>query len=249
MIRRLFASFGAAILLSSCAFGLQGTGIVQTQTRGVNPFNGVSVSNRLILNFTLNNQRPSYEVKVTTDNNLLPLIRTDVISGILTIQPTQRLDTNNQHIEISGPAVASVSVSEHARATVDQLMGLTRTSLSATNDGFLAVNSLQTNNVEAQALERANLNINGGAATTLRATVTRSSRLLAEDLRVQEAELTLDDRATARVNVIRQLVVNMGDNCTVYYKGNPQINQQGVGFNSRLIPIDTAPTVPGQIQP
>lgn len=242
MIQLRFSTLLALGLLSlnACAFGLQGSGIVQTQTRGVNPFNGFSVSNRVNANFTQNNQRASYEVKVTADHNLLPLIRTDVLSGLLTIQPAQRLDTNNQTVEINGPTVSSVAVSEFARANVDQLTGLPRTSLSASTNGFLSVNTLQTNNVEVQVVETANLTIGGGAATTLRATLSRSSRLLAEELLVQEAEITLTDRASARVNIQRQMIVNLGDNCTIYYKGNPQINQQGMGFNARLIPIDSS---------
>src|SRR5438477_4463674 len=69
------------ILLSSCRKVI-GEGPVVTETRSINNFTGISSEMSGRVNFTIG---PAYKVEITAQQNILDVLNTNVVNGILHI--------------------------------------------------------------------------------------------------------------------------------------------------------------------
>ncbi|MEZ0369441.1 MAG: hypothetical protein ACAI44_10180, partial [Candidatus Sericytochromatia bacterium] len=76
----------AALALTACTtYGYPGSGVLRTDIRDVPPFTVLGVHDNIEFSFTENKQRTRHDVKITTDDNLLRFISTQVVNGRLDV--------------------------------------------------------------------------------------------------------------------------------------------------------------------
>ena len=207
--RFLFAAVAALALapvLAGCgvlpgateATGVVGEGDVQTEIRDLPPFTRVSVAAgmKVIIGATAEQQ-----VKVAAQSNVLPAIRTEVVEGQLIVT-----------LEAEG----GVTTTRPMSLTVD-IPVLESVALSAGSVGY----------VEHTGGEL-KLDVSGGAEVTgigttpdLRLTATTGSHAKLGELVAQIAEISINDGATAELNVVSSLTGVADGGSTVVLTSKP----------------------------
>lgn len=120
----ILASVIVSLLFTGCGVlrpGIRGSGVVQSQTRGVENFTEVELSGFGSVNIFVG-EEPS--VTVTTDDNLLDLVDTYVLNGKLIIKPTGRIHpVEGLQVDVSVPELVAAGVSGAGDINVHGMQG------------------------------------------------------------------------------------------------------------------------------
>jgi hypothetical protein len=198
MLAPVLAGCGVLPPGASQATGLVGEGDVQTEVRELPPFTRISVAAGMkVIVGAATEQR----VSVAAQPNLLPVIKTNVVEGQLIVT----LD-----------AVGGVTASKPMSLTVE-IPALESVALSAGSVGYV-----EHTGGELQ------LDVSGGAEVTtigttpdLRLTATTGSHAKLGELVAQVAEISVNDGATAELNVVNSLTGVADGGSTVILKSKP----------------------------
>src|SRR6058998_1729791 len=96
----LLLSFALLVLSSGCKFDhVSGSGAKKVEKRSVPAFTTVNISGAYEVEITAQNEQ---SVEIEGDDNLLPLIKTEVKDGVLEISNEKGFSTRNKlHVRIS----------------------------------------------------------------------------------------------------------------------------------------------------
>ena len=200
-----------------------GSGNLITETRQLNGVNRVD----LTIYADLEIQQGAQEaITITADDNILPVLQTNVSGGRLTIRYQPQVNARSIH----QPKMV---------LTVKDLSGL-----SASSSGIINVGPITTGNFNIELTSGCNINIQNiqadditshisssgdvsiqGTANSLTLHISSSGDFEAGDLQVQEANVKLTSSGDATVWVVKTLVANLSSSGNVMYYGNPSINQ------------------------
>src|SRR5258708_14657245 len=106
-------------VLWGCHFGVHGSGVRKTEKRDLPSFTAIETTGAFDVQVTC--QKPtSFEIE--GDDNLLPLIQTEVRNGVLRVSSTKRYSTRNPiSLRITVPDLASVSSTGAGKFRVSDL--------------------------------------------------------------------------------------------------------------------------------
>jgi hypothetical protein len=193
----LFALIGGLVAANSTSFGRiggnflnfslkmgseKGSGRMASEVRELSDFHGVDVGSTFEVEITA---QKDYAVEIEADDNLLPLIRTEVRRGILCIKSERKLSSENPiRIRISAPDIDSLDVSGAAKisltgvknegVTVDA-SGASKLSLSG-ETAKLIIDISGATRVDAEALKAVNANVESSGASHADVSVTGTLR-------------------------------------------------------------------------
>ncbi len=177
--------------------GEKGSGKIVTQQRDLKGFKAVEVGGVFLVEIVA---QKDFSVEVETDDNLLPLITTEVDDGVLKIESEGRLSPTDQiRVRISAPDINDLDVSGAANLTLN---GVKNASLSVDASG-------------ASKLKIA------GETTKLTVDVSGASKLDAEDLRASKADVEASGASHIDVNVSDELSVDASGASRIVYSGTP----------------------------
>lgn len=211
---------------------ITGSGNLITETRQVSGVSRVE----LMINANLEIQQGAQEsLVVTADDNILPLLQTNVVGGKLNIRYQPLVSIRNVH----GPKLV---------LTVKNLTGL-----ELSSSGTVMVGPLTTGNFNIELTSSCNVTIQGiqadkitaaitssgnitieGSANSLDLDVTSSGDFLAEDLEVQKANVTLSSSGNVTLWVAENLDAVISSSGNVSYYGRPFVRQD-ISSSGRLI--------------
>ncbi len=183
--------------LSSFNKKTKGSGHVSTEARDITGFSGVDVSGVFQVDIT---SQKDFAVEVEADDNLLPLIKTEVRDGMLHIETERRISTNNGlKIRISAPDISKINASGVAR-----------------------VNLVNVNNNELRSYTSgaAKTTVSGVTAKLL-AEVNGASSLDAESLRAEAAEVDASGASSASIFATDELSSDASGASKIVYSGSP----------------------------
>ncbi len=201
------------LALAGCRHhGVRGSGVEKSEERSLDNFTAVDISGTFDVTIRCGEQ-PG--VRVTADDNLLSLIRTEVRHSTLHIFPAKELDPRTHlRMEVGAPSLSDVSVS--GVATID------------------------IKNVEG---ERLSLNVNGAASIAAQGTVRNASfnisgagKLDSEDLHAENVRVSISGAGKADVYSTGELEVDVSGAGQVHYSGDPKTVSKhisGVGSVSK----------------
>lgn len=235
-----------ALSLNACVtYGYPGSGVLRTEIRDVQPFTVLGVHDYVEFTFTESKQRTRHDVKITTDDNLSRFVTTQVTNGRLDIRVLQTIAPRQLKVEILGPPLQGFVATTRARGTVDNLTNVSRISFDMNTGGQISVANLEADTVNVQLASGAALTLAGGSTSSLiLSSISGVSRLTAENLRAGRVDAILTGSSIAQVNAVNRINASLTDNSSLYYRGSPQINQQVLTGNSRLLPLPQASTSP-----
>jgi hypothetical protein len=211
---------------------ITGSGKLITESR---PISGVS---RVELTIDANleiQQGPQESLLVTGDDNVLPVLQTNVAGGTLNIRYQPQVNIRMIHQPKLVLTLKDLSV------------------LRMSSSGSVKVGPLTTGNINLDLTSSCNLNIQGiqadrvttnisssgditiqGTANSLVLHITSSGNFQAGDLQVQDANVSLTSSGDATLWVVKNLDVSLSSSGNVAYYGNPTIHQN-ISSSGRLI--------------
>jgi len=232
-----------SLVVASCSLtkggglggGIPGSGNVQTETREPGAFESISIEYpgaEIII-------QPGDEetVEIEADDNLLPQLSTEVLSGRLTIK----------NVETDWDA--SVNPSRPVKITIT-VKDLTEIVLS-TPVGNLEVNDLQVDTLKLVLSGGAQVRLNGiqvdlldselsgagdiqasGIADEIRLILSGYGSFNATDLKSKKATIELSGMGDAAIRVEEELAATITGAGSVTYFGNPHVEQNITGAGS-----------------
>jgi len=178
--------------------GVQGSGNVANEKRNVSNFKGIDVGGIYEVEIVA---QKDFSVEVEADDNLLPLIKTEVDNGILEISSEKRFNTKSPvRIRISAPNIEELEVS-----------GASKVNLSNLDNNFLKVDASGASKMEISG-KTVDLDIESSGAC----------KINAENLQSQNATVDSSGASNINVSVSGALKVDASGASKITYAGNPQ---------------------------
>jgi hypothetical protein len=215
--------------LSSCKFNcVHGSGKQASETRKVGDFNKLSISGafKIILK-----QDSSNTLKITTDDNLLKYIKTEVTGSRLKIYTKKNICNYGEMTVIVGvkdleevKGSGAVEVESDGKIKTGDL----RFKLSGGTKITLDLNAA---NVNASGSGATEFNLKG-QATSLNVDLSGSGKVHALDFVVDNCVISSSGVGESEVNVLKTLAIHSSGASNVKYKGNPSITDDKSGASS-----------------
>lgn len=207
-----FFSFGRAdhrIFNFSFNEKVRGSGNIATEARDVGDFKGVDVSSVFQVEIVAGED---LTVEVEADDNLLPLIKTEVRSGVLHIETVERIRSRNGiKVRISAPAVEEIRAS-----------GASKIDLSGVKNETLRVDTSGASKV----------NISGETAK-LEIEVSGAGSIDAGSLKAEDVSVNASGASHASVFATADLDADASGASRIVYAGSPKnIQKHASGASS-----------------
>ena len=229
-----------AVLFSGCIhaafFTERGSGRVITEPRHVPDFRSVSLSGMGTILIT---QGPTPALEIEAEDNVMPLLRTEVRNGALNLWFRRQLrrrkivPTKEIVFHITAPDIQAVEISGAGKL---KCKALKTKALKIDLSGAAVVDmGLDTGALDLDAAGASKI-ILRGRADRQTVDMSGSGAYLARDLEGQTATLTISGAGRAEVNVTRALDVALSGAGAVLYRGDPHITPEisGAGKIARL---------------
>ncbi|NLG96369.1 MAG: DUF2807 domain-containing protein [Chloroflexi bacterium] len=227
-----------AFVIGGCGFNInidveRGSGNVITEERDVSNFDRLDL---IGIGDVILTQGDREELRIEAEDNLIPLIKTEVRNGTLHIGLTRR----------------SVIPTEPVRfyLTMRDIRGLKTSGVSNLNAGIIETDQLDvaisgTGNMDIDELtvDKLTISVSGagnfsaeGSADSQTVILSGAGNYDGEDLESQEADVTISGFGKVTVWVTSRLDVRISGSGSVDYYGSPQLEQQitGLGEIRRL---------------
>jgi hypothetical protein len=213
-MKRKILLFGALVVVALGLFnckiqrGIAGSGNRKTEKREVKTFNAIDTSGAYDINITC---QKAAGVEIEADDNILPLIKTEVRDGTLFV-------SNDQEFHSSKTPSLRVTVSDLARLTNQ---GAGDVKIVDANSNQLDLDSTGAASIEA-----------GGRAKSITISSTGAGKIDAGNLHAEKARVAVSGAASVEVYASDQLDVDISGVGSVSYGGNPKVvnkNVSGIG--------------------
>ncbi len=229
----------AALLLSSCGLAIGGKNVVRpsnniiTETRDVSGITGIDFKT---FGQVIITQGDTESLTIKASDNVLPLVKTTVSGGTLTIETDQGISLtglNEQNTPVYAIVVKDLTSLNMSGAGVVNMDSLTTSSLSVDMSG---AGSLQLGTLTAGSV---NINISGvggvnvaGEVKTASIDISGAGPVNAPDLKVQTADVNISGLGSATIWVTDQLNGDISGAGSISYYGSPQTSTTNSGLGS-----------------
>ncbi len=208
MIRSAALAVAVCLLapLSACT-GTKGSGAAKTEAREVDKFSAIEAGGALSLDVTVGR---SLSLQVTGDDNIVPLITSEVQGERLVLKSTKPYSSKLPvKVTVSVPVITLVSLSGATRLNMRGVKG----------------DSLQ---VKLSGAARAQME---GKVGKLEFTGSGACKVNALQLHAGMAMVEISGAGEAEVSVVEKLMVKISGAGKVRYQGTPQVTEEinGVG--------------------
>jgi len=193
------------VLLSSCIHGVRGSGVRKTEQRDLPVFSAIETSGAFDVD--VNCQKPA-SVEIEADDNILPLVQTDVRGGVLYVSTTKSYSSSGGiKLRITVPDLASVKSTGAGKFNI----------LGVKNDKF-----------EIRSTGAATV-VAAGQSKSVKISSTGAGKIDANELRAGDADVSVTGAAAVDVYATDELDVNVSGAGRVTYSGNPKVNKKVSG--------------------
>ena len=227
----------AAILTTPSCKKVVGEGDLQTETRNITDFSGVSASIGGKIYYKID---PVYKVEITAQRNILDVIQATKINGhlLLKIKDGVRIKSNEEIIvNISAPTADYFHLSGTGDLIATGNIIATDIDMSISGTGNLTVSSVSIGDkLKAAISGTGNINLLAGTAKNEELKISGSGKLLLEGVAAENAETTISGSGDIKISVSQKLDATISGSCSVYYHGNPLISTD-ISGSGRVRPI------------
>ena len=203
----IFGTFALifALSLSACIHGVRGSGVRKTEQRDLPVFNAIETSGAFDVKVTC--QKPA-SVEIEADDNIVPLVQTDVRGGVLYVSTTKSYSSNGGiKLRITVPDLASVK---------------------STGAGKFNISGVKNDTFEIRSTGAATV-VASGQSKSVKINSTGAGKIDAHDLRAGDADVSVTGAAVVDVYATDELDVTVSGAGRVTYSGNPKVNKKVSG--------------------
>ncbi len=178
--------------------GVAGSGNIVNENREVSNFKAIDVGGFFQVEIVA---QKDFSVEVQADDNLLPLIKTEVSDGVLKIETSEKFNSKSPIIvKVSAPNIEEIEVS-----------GASKVNLIDLNNESL--------NVDASGASKISVS---GTTASLTVDVSGASKLDAENLKSENAGIEASGASSVNLFVSGDLTTNASGASNVRYSGTPK---------------------------
>lgn len=178
--------------------GVKGSGNTLREKRAVSDFNGVDVGGIFQVEITA---QKDFSVEIEADDNLLPLVKTEVRGGVLKLETANRISSKKSiKVRISAPNIESLEVS-----------GASNVSLADAKNENLQIDASGASKVFLT-----------GETSNLIADISGASQVDAENLKSQKVIVDASGASSINVFAVSELSGEASGASKIVYSGNPQ---------------------------
>jgi len=201
----LTLAVSALLMLSGCMHGVRGSGVRKSEKRDLPAYTSISTTGAF--DVQVNCQKPaSFEIEA--DDNLLPLVQTEVKDGVLQISTTQGYNSSGGiNVRITVPNLAL---------------------LKSTGAGKFHVSELKNDNFEIHSTGAAQVVVSG-QSKKVKIGSTGAGKIDAHNLRASSVEVSVTGAASVEVDAADDLDVAVSGAGRVTYSGNPKVTKRVSG--------------------
>lgn len=208
---------------------LSGSGNIVEEDRPVSNFDQVVLNGMGNLIITQGNSK---SLTIEADDNILPVITTEVKSGVLVIglkEGIRMVGTAKITYHLAVKDLSGLEISGLGQANIAQLQSKSL-ELGLSGSGKIQIDDLQAETLSANSSGLGAFTL-GGKVTTLTLNFSGAGFFDAKNLETSTATLTINGTGTASVWVTDQLDVNISGGGYVSYYGDPQVTKtiSGIG--------------------
>jgi hypothetical protein len=201
----LTLAFSALFVLSGCHVGVHGSGVRKTEKRDLPAFTSIETTGAFEVE--VNCQKPA-SFGIEADDNIVPLIQTEVRNGVLHVTTTKSYNSRGGIV---------------LRITVPDLE-----SVKSTGAGKFHVTDVKNDSFEIQSTGAAQV-VATGQSKSLKIGSTGAGKIDAHNLRAETADVSVTGAASVDVYATDQLNVTVSGAGRVTYSGNPNVNKRVSG--------------------
>ncbi len=193
----------------------KGSGNVATEKREISDFTAVSIGG--VFKVEIEAQR-EFGVEVEADDNLLPLIETEVVGDTLKLSTKRKLSTKNPIIvRVSAPNIEKLENSGVSRVTVSNL----------SNNSF----KLDSSGASKMSVS--------GKTNFFEIDLSGMSRVEAASFQAEKVSVDASGASSAKVSVSRELSADLSGASRLRYKGTPDQIEKSISGASSLKQFET----------
>jgi hypothetical protein len=194
-----------AIGLTACAaLGVQGSGVRKSEARKLDTFKSIETQGAYEVEVTC--QKPA-SFEITADDNILPLIQTEVRDGVLHVTSTKRYMEHT-------PVTLRISLADLS-------------SFSSMGAGDIKVTDIKNDKFEVHSTGAAKLTANGQTKNII-IDSTGAGSVDTQALHAETARVSATGAASVDVYASQQLDVNMSGAGHVTYSGDPKVINKSI---------------------
>lgn len=177
---------------------VSGSGNVQTEQRNVGEFKSIDISGAFTVEIVA---QKDFAVEVEADDNILPLVKTEVEDGVLKIEREGHFSGHSKvSIRVSAPNIENLEVSGASKVSVNDL-----------NNDFL--------NLDVSGASKIDIR---GKTTRLKMDLSGASNIDAENLMAENVSVEASGASKVGVFVSNELYADVSGASRVNYSGEPQ---------------------------
>ncbi len=212
--------FVAATLFMNCGIDCtKGSGNITTSERQVSEFNSVDLrgSGKVIIR-----SGDSQTVVVKCDDNILPLLKTEVRGKTLRIYTDKCVNTDLLEVEISMNTLRNISVSGSGSIIGTDTFDCKKASIDVSGSGSVDL-SLNGDKLETDISGSGSVRL-AGKMDKHDMDVSGSGHVSALDMQTNDAVVSISGSGRCELQVTDYLEVDISGSGTVLYRGKPKLN-------------------------
>lgn len=234
---RIITSSILALLMTSCNYdfnigpGIEGNGNVLLKERQLNgSFNAIKVSRGIEVYVTL---EANSSLKVKADENLHPIITTEVHNGTLKISSDERIKSAKaKKVILSVPNITDIDTSSGAYIFFENVLKTEDLSLDSSSGSHMVI-TLETSRLRCEASSGSSIKLKG-KTNSLKANTSSGSYIRASELEAQFSRVSASSGANIVVNTTKELTANASSGGNISYSGNPEKVNKSDGVSGSI---------------
>lgn len=221
----IMLAVAAALITSSSCKKIIGEGELQTETRNVTDFSGVSASISGKIYYKID---PVYKVEITAQPNILDVIQATKINGhlLLKVKDGVRIKSNEEiTVNISAPTADYFHLSGTGDLVATGNITATDLDMSISGTGNLTVSSVTvTDKIKAEISGSGDISVQSGTARSEDLRISGNGKLFMDGVVAEKATTAISGSGDVQVNVSQTLDATISGSGSVYYRGHPLIS-------------------------
>ncbi|HEV8505912.1 MAG TPA: head GIN domain-containing protein [Chitinophagaceae bacterium] len=227
----------AGILIFPSCEKVVGEGPLVTQTRNVGNFSGVSSEMSGKVNFAI---APEYKVEITAQQNILDVLNTNVVNGVLHIDFKDNVRVKQHEdllINITAPYADYFRLSGSGNMNVQGNITANNLKVTLSGSGDIAVqNAVIADKIDADISGSGNINVANGSAVNEDVDISGSGKVEMPGVSAESAVTHTSGSGDVKLAVSKNLDAHITGSGSVYYHGNPIISTH-ISGSGRVIPF------------
>jgi len=214
-----------------------GEGPLVTQTRTVGNFTGVSSEMSGKVNFTI---APDYKVEITAQQNILDVLNTNVVNGVLHIDFKNNVRVKEHEdllINITAPYADYFRLSGSGNMNVQGDITANNLKVTLSGSGDITVQKAAiADKIDTDISGSGNISIAGGSAVNEDVDISGSGKVEMAGVDAQNAVTHTSGSGDVKLALSTNLDAHISGSGSVYYHGNPIISTH-ISGSGRVIPF------------